>query len=87
MKLCYVIIDLQDTAFQSGSVGVVITRPTRFTFSIFFGLTFCLQPKTTWTSGALNTARPVPILHFLAVINCRHLKIKKITIRPSIMSA
>ena len=76
-SLVNVFTDLQDTTFKSGGVRVVISRPTCDTFCVCFRLASCLQPKTTWTSRALDTTRSVPILHILAVINCRHLKFKK----------
>lgn len=68
---------LQNTAVSSGGVRVVVTRPTWFTFRVCFVATLCLHPKTTWATGALDTVCPVPKLHFLAVVNCRHLKLKK----------
>ena len=77
MKLFNFVTDLQNTAFISGGVRVVVTRPTCFTFCVCFMAAFCPHPKTTWASGALDAMRPIPKLQFLAVVNCRHLKLKK----------
>ena len=77
MKLFNFVTDLQNTAVISGGVRVVITRPTGFTFCVSFVATLCFHAKTTWATGALDAMCPVPKLQFLAVINCRHLKLKK----------
>lgn len=74
MKLFNFVTDLQNTALISGGVRIVVTRPTCFTFSVRFMATLCLHSRPRWATGALDAMRPIPKLHFLAVVNCRHLK-------------